>query len=293
MAILDKLSPNLRFLLDHQPGPGHRNQWLYRVACCCRGHCSEDALRRFFVTLRNRWEVGRPISDAEIERAIARGFCDEKHPVSSAQRAHHLFTPHWPEPNLDKREFYANTAETLFDPATVVSISTSEIIDALFPGGGFLCLGSDKNMGATWLREHWLGYEHSCQFIVPNRMTGPKGHNSDGEESCRCLENTGPREYLVIESDTGTDKAEQARLLSHLATKAPLTLVVDSGGKSLHGWFVCRNVPQHRVARFMQYAVWLGADHHLWVPCQWVRMPGGTRCDGSRQHVHYFNPEVC
>ena len=29
---------------------------------------------------------------------------------------------------------------------------------------------------------------------------------------------------------------------------------------------------------------------HLWIPCQWVRMPGGTREGGSRQHILYFRP---
>jgi hypothetical protein len=292
VAVLEKLSPTLRALLDHHPEPGERNVWLYRVASSCRGHCSEEALRRFFFELRSRWNVGRDLTDAEIERAIARAFLGEKHPSSAAQRAHQIFTPKWPEVNLAKRQFYADITEPVFDVSVPVEIDAGAVLDVLFPGGGFLCMGREKNTGATWQREHWRGHEDGCQFIVPNRMASSLGRNQDGEESYRCIENTGPREFLVIESDTGTDKAEQARLLSHLATKAPLAMVVDSGGKSLHGWFACRQAPPHRVARFMQYAVWLGADRHLWVPCQWVRMPGGVRRDGTRQHVLYFDPSA-
>ena len=33
----------------------------------------------------------------------------------------------------------------------------------------------------------------------------------------------------------------------HLATMAPLVLVVHSGGKSLHSWFVCGTQPENYV----------------------------------------------
>ena len=290
MAILDKLTPALRNLLDHHPEPGQRNVWLFRVAACCRGRCTEASFRRFLYALRDRWDVGRPLTDAEIERAISRGFNGAKVPPSPAQRLHRLGTPEWLEPNPAKRQFYADATKPLFNAAAPISIPSGAVIDTLFPGGGLLCLGWDKNNGATWEREHWRGYEGDCQFIVPSRMIAPGGLNSSGQESYRCLENTGPREYLVIESDTGGDKVEQSRVLSYLATLAPLVLVVDSGSKSLHGWIDCQGVPQHKVARFMQYAVWLGADRHLWVPCQWVRMPGGTRSGGARQHILFFRP---
>jgi len=291
MAVLDKLTPTLRALLDNHPEPGQRNVWLFRVAACCRGKCTEATFRRFLYTLRDRWKVGRPLTDAEIERAISRGFNGTKVPPSQAQRLHRILTPKWPEPNVAKRLFYADATEPLFDPTRALDISPEAVLDQLFPGGGLLCLGHDKSNGATWDREHWRGHEADCQFIVPNRMNAATGCNGSGQESYRCLDNTGPREHLVIESDIGTNKDEQARLISYLATKAPLVLVVDSGGKSLHGWFDCRGVPHHRVARFMQYAVWLGADRHLWSPAQWVRMPGGTRSGGARQHVLFFRPQ--
>lgn len=290
MAILDKLTPALRYLLDHHPEPGQRNVWLFRVAACCRGRCSETTFRRFLYALRDRWDVGRRLTDAEIERAISRGFKGTMVPISAAQRLHRLLTPEWPEPNLAKRQFYADATEPIFDVAGPINIDPGAVIDALFPGGGLLCLGWDKSNGATWDREHWRGHEVDCQFIVPSRMIAPSGCNSSGQESYRCLENTGSREYLVIESDIGSDNVEQARVLSYLGKFAPLVLVVDSGGKSLHGWIDCSGAQRHKIARFMQYAVWLGADQHLWTPCQWVRMPGGTRTGGARQHVLYFRP---
>ena len=39
-------------------------------------------------------------------------------------------------------------------------------------------------------------------------------------------------------------------------------------------------------------AVSLGADRATWTRSQFVRMPDGTRDNGNRQAVYFFNPEV-
>ena len=138
--------------------------------------------------------------------------------------------------------------------------------------------------------------------------------------SYRSLDNTGPRRFLVIEFDftpvatdnqdgsgqqTCTGKAGLvgrlmadgisvldmcSALLCHLSQHRPLAMVVHSGGKSLHGWFYCNGECELTLEGFMKYAVRLGADRATWTPCQFLRMPEGTRADGSRQAVHYFNP---
>jgi hypothetical protein len=42
----------------------------------------------------------------------------------------------------------------------------------------------------------------------------------------------------------------------------------------------------------MDYAASIGADHATWTRSQFVRMPDGTRDNGNRQTVHFFNPEA-
>jgi hypothetical protein len=83
-----------------------------------------------------------------------------------------------------------------------------------------------------------------------------------------------------------------AALLLHLAEKAPLALAVYSGGKSLHGWFYCADVPEEKVWRFFHYAASLAADRVYWNPSQFARMPDGLRDNGTRQAVYFFNPGV-
>jgi hypothetical protein len=190
---------------------------------------------------------------------------------------------------------------------------TEEIIDSLFLGNPLLCFGREVNAFWTRPREFWRTRESTFQFIVPNPMTKERGMKSDGKESERCLDNTGPRKYLVVEFDISengpwapyiadwrnrgitVDDANVALLLE-LALRGlprfPLVLAVHSGGKSVHSWFPCEGFTDEQVRPFMYRAVSLGADKATWTKCQFVRMPDGTRDIGKRQRVHYFAPGV-
>ena len=112
-----------------------------------------------------------------------------------------------------------------------------------------------------------------------------------GRKSRRCEDNTGERQFLVIERDRGS-LDDQSAILLYLARFAPLVMVVHSGGKSLHGWFYIAGRSESKNKQFMDLAVSVGADHHTWLKCQPVRMPEGTRDDGSKQRALFFNPEA-
>jgi hypothetical protein len=168
---------------------------------------------------------------------------------------------------------------------------TEEIIDALFPGDPLLCAGRTNYQFATQSRSEWRGELAALQFIVPSPMIARTGSTQEGKESAHALSNTGPRRFLVIEQDRGVID-EQAAVLLHLAERAPLALAVHSGGKSIHGWFYCLGQPEEKLRLFMQYTVSLGADRATWTRSQFVRMPDGTRDNGNRQTVYFFNPEV-
>jgi hypothetical protein len=88
-------------------------------------------------------------------------------------------------------------------------------------------------------------------------------------------------------------KDEQAAILWHLALHhGPLVMVVDSGGKSLQGWFHVGGLADEQLRPFMEYAVRLGADRATWTRSQFVRMPDGQRENGRRQSVLFLNPEA-
>jgi hypothetical protein len=169
---------------------------------------------------------------------------------------------------------------------------TEEVIDALFPGNPLLCVGKSNSIFETKRREELRGGLAHFELIVPSPMSALTGKTKEGRTSAHCLENTGPRRFLVIEQDRGTAD-EQAAVLLHLKEKgAPLSLVVSSANKSIHGWFYCGNKDEGFLRSFMSYCVRLGADHHLWVKSQFSRMPGGVRRgNGMKQTVFYFNPD--
>jgi hypothetical protein len=169
---------------------------------------------------------------------------------------------------------------------------TEALIDRLFPGNPLLCCGKTQADFDTKPRSQWRGELAPMQFIVPSPMTAWVGKTQSGKESTHTKESTGARWFLVIEQDIGTVD-EQAAVLWHLASYAPLALAVHSGGKSIHGWFYCQGQDEEKVLRpFMRLAVSLGADHATWTKSQFVRLPDGTRSDGRRQAVYYFRPEV-
>jgi hypothetical protein len=166
---------------------------------------------------------------------------------------------------------------------------TEEILKALFPGDPFLCCAWSRHRFDTRPLSNWYQLD-KLQFLVPNPMKDRCGRTKEGKISAHTLDNTGPRRFLVIEQDEG-DLNRQAAILLHLAQIGPLVLVVHSGGKSLHGWFDCKNVTEEKLRPFMEYAVMLGTDPATWTRSQFVRMPDGLRENGTRQRVHYFNPK--
>jgi len=119
-------------------------------------------------------------------------------------------------------------------------------------------------------RERWRGLLAARQFIVPSPMTKVCGLTRAGKRSTHTLDNTGPRQFLVVEFDSGNFD-EHAALLHHLAEFCPFVMAVHSGGKSIHGWFCCGGRDEANLLRFMRYAVSLGADPATWIKSQFVR----------------------
>jgi hypothetical protein len=236
---------------------------------------------------------GRAVPPREIAGAVRKAF--------NAPNYRHAFAASncraWPKP--DDAQIKSLPPFGLADlwELSPIRFETSKsqtefLVDQLFPGDPLICAALRTPKDAiTQLRSGWRGRLASCSLIVSSPMTALLGTAQDGGKSRRCLGNTGPRRFLVIEFDSG-DLDSQAARIWHLAARAPLTLVTHSGGKSLHAWFYCAGQPEARLRRFMQDAVTLGADPATWCRCQLVRMPDGVRDDGSPQRCYYFNPRT-
>jgi hypothetical protein len=267
--------------------------WLFRAArALWECERSEYDIRAILENAAST--CGRFVPRREIDDAIHNSQVSAFQPPSFS---HHP----WPDLNREQREaVIEQTQFSLVDlwEATPLRFNdnkshSEEIISSLFPGGDpLLCVGRTQADFDTKPHSNWRGEFSKAQFIVPSPMMKCRGLTKQGKESAHTLDATGPRRFLVVEQDIGTVD-EQSAILWHLAHRAPLALVVHSGGKSVHGWFYCFGQDEEKILRpFMRHAVSLGACYSTWTKSQFVRMPDGRRDNGKRQAVYYFRPEV-
>ena len=285
-----------RWLLDTISAPPEQgiHAWLFKIARQLWAHRTRAEIIAILSTAADG--ARRSVPRREIESAVddARQCAWQPGQITTTATRP---APKWPAVNQEQREAVLASGLGLADLEEASPIRfdddkphTEEIVDALFPGNPPLCCGMASHSFATKAREEWRGTLARHALIVPSPMSAPIGKTKDGRESAHTLDNTGPRRFLVIEFDTGTADEHAATLL-HLAGRAPLVLAVHSGGKSLHGWFFCEGQPEPMLEKFMRHAATLGADPATWTRSQFVRMPDGTRDNGNRQTVFFFNPE--
>ena len=283
----------VRDLLGSPPRRGEGlNRWFYRVARVL--HPFRESAE--IIELLHAATAGEGVKRGEIERAVQRSKATAWKPGQPPHHVKQVFV--WPKVNAEQREAVITSGLGLVDLWEISPVRfedneshTEQIIDSFFPGDPLLCVGRSKCDFATRSRTEWRGELAVLQVIVPNPMTARIGKTQENKESAHALSITGLRRFLVVEQDSGTID-EQAALLLHLAERAPLALAVYSGSKSIHGWFYCVGQPEESLRCFMRYAVSLGADRATWTRSQFVRMPDGTRDNGKRQTVFFFNPGV-
>ena len=276
--------------------------WLMGAAntLCHTGVSPADA-----VQILTSGMTRRPNPAQEVVDAVTKAY--QEHGNGSAIRSMgrvalltHPKTPKWPKVNSEQIEAITKAGTGLdglikSSPRSCHQGELREsnwVISRMFPPHSLICVGRSSEAFLTLDKEGIMQELHEYQFIVPSPMSALMGaRKSDGRPSAHTLANTGPRRYMVCEFDQG-ERDAQASIIMHLATVAPLALVVFSGGKSLHSWFWVEGQEEEVTLKFFRYAVSLGADPPTWVRSQFVRMPDGTRKDGTRQHLLYYNPEV-
>ena len=292
------------------------HRWLFKVARQLHAHRSPEDILALLSALVE--DCGRHVPEPEIRKAIDDAAKCPWKPGSGQAGA--KAAPKWPAVNKQARQDIIDAAgitlAMLRDSSPVpcdAGGDAEHYIDELFPGNPLLCVALAEFDFETAPRESFRGRLAEKSLIVPSPMSALTGHTiADGRESEHTLENTGPRRYLVTEFDPpkwelltpdeqqhfGSEESyhamardEQAAIISHLRQFGPLVMVLSSGGKSLHAWWNCEEVPDAELIRFMRYAVSLGADDALWTRSQFVRLPGGWRVDKQRrQEVYYFDP---
>lgn len=293
MAFLYPFSQKTAERLRAMPGPGGTHRWLAQVASGLRHLLSADKCFAFLRRCCDDFVVHRPVPDAEIEGAVE--FAYAGRPAAQINFGRHPVD--WPEPNPALIAKVLADVAPAFDVERDSGLAASDVLPRLFRPGELVCSGRNTERAMVRPLEETLADADWLQFIVVNPMRERTALNYRGKPSPRCQNNTGLRRHLVAEfDDPNLPKAQQARLITQLATFVPLVLVVDSGGKSLHGWFRVDRYNARDQVRFFCVACLLGADATRWDICGWLRMPGGLRVvegvPAVRQRVLYFKPEA-
>ena len=321
-------------LIKSCPAPGSGvHSWTFQILkMLCAYYACDESLSEAAHIIFNQFAT-RPVDDGEIQRQIGNARRSHSWRMVSPSAGEQLVRKtRWRIANVCHIETIVRGGTNLerFQARSPVPIGNfqqdnGDLLHMLFPGNPLLCCSKHINSHETRALSSW-GDLNGHQFIVPSPMSSVWGKTKNDKQSQRCLENTGPRRFLVIEFDfkiIAGEAAEKhnlvtenvhsldmsrmverlnadgitvhdmcAALIEHLAELMPPALVVHSGGKSLHSWFFCAGIEENVVRRFMSHAVGLGADPYTWTPCQFVRMPGGIRNNGTRQNIVHFNPEA-
>ena len=289
----------VRDLISSPPKTGEGfHDWLFRMALKLHPYRDEHDIEAILTA--GAATCGRVVPQKEIRDAIqnsrAGAWKPGEAPAPKVERP-------WPPINTGARAPIIAGGSLLVDLWEASprrwedgESHTEEIIDLLFSGDPLLCCGKSATEFDTKLRSEWRGKLSALSLIVPSPQKERRGLTQQGKLSAHAKTNTGARKYLVVEQDKIAGENipvdEQAAILLHLAECAPLALVLHSGGKSLHGWFVCHDQTEKQLRGFMSYAVTLGADPITWNKAQFCRIPDGTRDNGKRQPVYFFNGEV-
>jgi hypothetical protein len=274
MAILYPFSNRTLELLRNGPVQGQTHWWLVKVACGLRHTIDADSCFVFLRRCCDELVTHRVIPDDEIEDAVDFAYEGNGNPKPGAMSE----SIEWPEANFPLVERVLRETRPLFDPDTDTGLTARDVLPLLFHPTELVCVGPTTRSALVRSLNATLQDAGLQQFIVPNPMRGRSALNYRGKPSARCKNNTGPRRHLVVEFDSPTlTKPIQAVLLSKLSQFVPLKLVVDSGGKSLHGWFRVDHLGLRDQFRFFYVACLLGGDASRWDLCGWLRMPGGLR----------------
>ena len=159
-------------------------------------------------------------------------------------------------------------------------------IVGLFDDSDVVWIGNTYDSGSA---QHQAHFRSATDWLKEKKITGqftcPAAFKN--ASFSRSNDNVLHRRFLVVESDVLT-KDQVGAVFKFLNDEVGLRLraIVDTGGKSLHGWF---DFPKKAILQELEVILpQLGCDPGLFKPSQPCRMPGAMR-DGKYQRLIYLN----
>lgn len=189
------------------------------------------------------------------------------------------------------RDFATDPAD-LWEPSPVRLLGDPsddwQLLLSLFPPDDVVWIGDMKDTGQP---RHSTHFQSVKDWLKSKAAPGPLIVPSAFRPSTysRSKVNVIARRFLVVESDTLT-KAESCAVFSWCRQFMRLRAVVDTGGKSVHGWFDTLS-PAYE-AELVRILPELGCDRALFNTAQPVRLPGHKRPEKeTMQALLYLDPQ--
>ncbi|HSH40072.1 MAG TPA: hypothetical protein VK993_14965 [Chthoniobacterales bacterium] len=285
----------MRFEPCPPAGSGQVNSWTFRTAFQrFAAGWPEEKVRRYLYD--HTTHTGEE-AELEIERAIERAPAYLKNAHADARRSG--LRRKTKKPKIDPAAVQAVLVESsrrvnveaLRQLSPLKQLTTRDVLPLLYPDNPLIWAAysvKPELLADTRRVSDWLPVAHKLQYIAPNPMISRRVPT--GKFSRRCGVNTGPRRFIVLESDHGTAD-EQAAILLHIGRFVPLVLAVHSGNKSIHGWVNVAGRSPAWCEALADKAMELRADPQpARTASQAVRMPGGRHDNGRVQEILFCNP---
>jgi hypothetical protein len=228
--------------------------------------------------------MGRPIQQLDnpvklvIEKDPESEIIDRIKTIAESNKSRYLTHYNW-----DPADMYEESPVKLDDPA-----QDYHRFLTLWQPSDLIWIGDVKDSG-----RHPQNFRRADEWMG---LPSPVGNYTTGAvfvpgSVSRANENVDTRVYLVVESDTLT-KPQMGAVFQAMRDlfKMRMYAVVDTGGKSLHGWF--ENPPKKEwMEQLKAFLVPLGCDPATFKPSQPVRIPGAKRNDTTYQSFLWFCKE--
>lgn len=259
-----------------------------------------------FRDLRATVRGTRRVPDSEIWAAIRKAYQDT--PTGSRPRCSR--TP--PSPAFDA----AATLQAILDrgngfgEADLLEASPIQVdwppeedafrvVPAIYPPTALLFIGGRCDPGPVRTAAEWCAAFRAGapvpEHIIPNPLTGQHAETKDGKPSLRADACVSDYRCAVVEFD---EMPREQQIEFWAGCRLPVFALIDSGGKSIHGWLMIPGViTAEQWARdvggllYQQHLVPLGVDRACRNPARLSRMPGHLRQDtGRMQRVLFLAP---
>lgn len=175
----------------------------------------------------------------------------------------------------------------------------ARVLQAIYPPEARLFIGGRCDAGPVQTVAEWTAAFSAGapvpEHVIPNPLTGRHGLTKDGKPSRRADSCTAEYRCAVVEFDT-MPRAQQIAFWA--GCRLPVYALIDSGGKSIHGWVRIPGVTTaDQWARdvggllYQQHLIPLGVDPTCRNPARLSRMPGHFRKEKERwQRVLFLAP---